>query len=57
MNVDGKPFRTIWLAADGQAIEIIDQTKIPFEFNILRIENCGEAAIAEAGLGWAHPPA
>ena len=46
MNVDGKPFRTIWLTADGWAIEIIDQTKLPFEFNVLRIENCDAAATA-----------
>ena len=44
MNVDGKPFRSIWLAADGWAIEIIDQTKLPFEFKVLRLESCDEAA-------------
>ncbi|MDG2204978.1 MAG: S-methyl-5-thioribose-1-phosphate isomerase, partial [Alphaproteobacteria bacterium] len=46
MNIDGSPFRTIWLAADGWAVEIIDQTKIPFEFNILRLDACDLAATA-----------
>jgi methylthioribose-1-phosphate isomerase len=46
MNIDGSPFRTIWLAADGWAVEIIDQTKIPFEFNILRLDTCDLAATA-----------
>lgn len=46
MNIDGTPFRTIWRAADGWAVEIIDQTKIPFEFNILRLDNCDLAATA-----------
>jgi len=26
MKVDGKPYRTIWPADDGWAVEIIDQT-------------------------------
>ena len=46
MNIDGTPFRTIWLAADGWAVEIIDQTKIPLEFNILRLDTCDLAATA-----------
>jgi methylthioribose-1-phosphate isomerase len=46
MNIDGTPFRTIWLAADGWSVEIIDQTKIPFEFNILRLDTCDLAATA-----------
>ena len=31
MNVAGKPMRTIWLAADGRTVEIIDQTRLPHE--------------------------
>lgn len=46
MNIDGKPYRTIWLAQDGHTVEIIDQTKLPFEFNVLRLENCDAAATA-----------
>ena len=29
MNIDGKPYRTIWLDRDGRSVEIIDQTKLP----------------------------
>ena len=32
LHIDGKSFRTIWLASDGWAVEIIDQTKLPHEF-------------------------
>ena len=46
MNIDGRPFRTIWLAEDGHTVEIIDQTKLPFEFNVLELKNCDDAAIA-----------
>ena len=46
MNVDGIPYRTIWLAADGQAVEIIDQTRLPFEFVTVRLETAGQAATA-----------
>ena len=31
MNIDGKPYRTIWLADDGWSVEIIDQTRLPHE--------------------------
>ncbi len=46
MNVDGIPYRTIWLARDGRAVEIIDQTRLPFEFVTVRLENVGDAATA-----------
>ena len=32
MNIDGKPYRTIWLNEDGKSVEIIDQTKLPHRF-------------------------
>ncbi len=43
MNVNGTPTRTIWLASDGWAIEIIDQTRLPHAFATLRLESCGDA--------------
>lgn len=46
MNVDGKHYRTICLADDGWAVEIIDQTKLPFEFVTVRLENLEDAAVA-----------
>ena len=38
MKVDGKSMRTIWLAEDGWAVEIIDQTRLPHEFATQSIE-------------------
>ena len=46
MKVDGKSYRTIWLADDGWAVEIIDQTKLPFEFVVARLETLEDAATA-----------
>tara|TARA_E500000331_G_scaffold151945_1_gene147867 strand:+ start:65 stop:1162 length:1098 start_codon:yes stop_codon:yes gene_type:complete len=46
LNVDGKPYRTIWRAEDGWAVEIIDQTKLPFTFEIIRLEDCAAATKA-----------
>ncbi len=46
MNVDGTPRRTIWLAEDGEAVEIIDQTRLPHAFEIVRLETVGDAAAA-----------
>src|SRR3972149_6625876 len=43
MKVNGTPFRTIWPAADNQAVEIIDQTKLPHELATLRLENMRDA--------------
>lgn len=38
--------RTIWPADDGRAVEIIDQTKLPFEFETVSLETVTEAAHA-----------
>ena len=46
MKVDGVPYRTIWLAQDGWAVEIIDQTKLPFEFVTVRLESVEDAAVS-----------
>lgn len=46
MNVDGKPYRTIWLGADGWSVEIIDQTLLPHTFAIARLTSLDEAASA-----------
>ncbi|HEY9164230.1 MAG TPA: S-methyl-5-thioribose-1-phosphate isomerase, partial [Magnetovibrio sp.] len=46
MKVNGTPTRTIWPTADGQAVEIIDQTKLPFEFETVSLETVNEAAHA-----------
>lgn len=46
MNVSGRPTRTIWPAADGTAVEIIDQTQLPHVFSTARLENVDDAAHA-----------
>ncbi len=46
MNVSGRPFRTIWPSADGAAIEIIDQTRLPHAFVIARLATLNDAAEA-----------
>ena len=46
MNVDGTPKRTIWLAEDGWAVGIIDQTRLPHAFVTRRLEALDEAAVA-----------
>ena len=46
MKVRGKPYRTIWPAADGWAVEIIDQTRLPFEFVTRRLETLADAVEA-----------
>ncbi len=46
MKVGGKPTRTIWLAADGLGVEVIDQRKLPHAFVTVRLESLDDAARA-----------
>jgi len=46
MNVDGKPFRSIWLDDDGWTAAIIDQTRLPHEFVIRHLQSVEDAAEA-----------
>lgn len=46
MNIDGKPMRTIRLAADGRGVDIIDQTKLPHRFEIVTLRTLEDAARA-----------
>jgi len=46
MNVAGRPMRTIWLAADGRTVEIIDQRLLPHELVIARLATRDDAARA-----------
>jgi methylthioribose-1-phosphate isomerase len=43
MKVNGTPYRTIWPATDGKAVEIIDQTKLPHVFRTLRLSTMLDA--------------
>src|SRR5712692_1797853 len=46
MKVAGRAMRTIWLAADGRTVEIIDQTRLPHELVIARLVHLDDAARA-----------
>lgn len=46
MKVDGTHYRTIWLAEDGWSVEIIDQTRLPFDFVTVRLSTLDDAAHA-----------
>jgi methylthioribose-1-phosphate isomerase len=46
MKVSGRDMRTIWLADDGWAVEIIDQTRLPHALVVARLETLDEAAHA-----------
>jgi len=50
VNVGGKPFCTIWLAGDGETVEIIDQTVLPHRFETVRLTTYQEAAQAIASM-------
>jgi len=46
MKIHGKPYRTVWTAEDGESVEIIDQTRLPFAVEIVRLETLEAAARA-----------
>ena len=46
MRVGGKAFRTIWPGSDAASVRIIDQTRLPHEFEIVSITTVSEAARA-----------
>ena len=46
MRVDGVPRRSIQLAADGETVEIVDQTRLPHRFEIVRLATLDDAAAA-----------
>ena len=46
MKVDGVPYRSIWLANDGESVDVIDQTRLPFEFEILNLRTLDDACAA-----------
>jgi methylthioribose-1-phosphate isomerase len=46
MRVNGTHYRTIWPSADGRGVEIIDQTRLPHAFEVVRLGTVEEAARA-----------
>ncbi|PKU23924.1 S-methyl-5-thioribose-1-phosphate isomerase [Telmatospirillum siberiense] len=43
MKIHGTHRRTIWLAEDGRGVEIIDQTRLPHELVVIRLDTLEEA--------------
>ena len=46
MKIDGRTTRTIWVADDSWGVEVIDQTKLPFEVATRTLRSWTEAADA-----------
>ena len=46
MNIDGKPWRTIWLEQGGRSVGVIDQTLLPHRFVTRSLTSVEEAAEA-----------
>jgi methylthioribose-1-phosphate isomerase len=46
MRVDGRAYRTIWVAEDGVTVEVIDQTLLPDRFETRSIRTTAEMARA-----------
>jgi methylthioribose-1-phosphate isomerase len=50
MNVRGRAMCTIWPAADGRTVEIIDQTRLPHELVFVGLQTLDDAARAIATM-------
>lgn len=46
MKIKGHSWRTIWVAQDQQSVEIIDQTRLPHAFEVLKLSTLAEVAHA-----------
>ncbi|MHA1571488.1 MAG: S-methyl-5-thioribose-1-phosphate isomerase, partial [Alphaproteobacteria bacterium] len=46
MKVDNIPYRSIWLDDDGWTVSVIDQTKLPFAFEVTQLTTLAQAADA-----------
>lgn len=46
MKIHGTHRRTIWPAGDGRGVEIIDQTRLPHELTIVRLDSLEDAETA-----------
>lgn len=46
MKIGGRHYRTIWLNQDGWSVGVIDQTKLPHQFEIVTLSSCEDAARA-----------
>ena len=46
MRVHGQPYRTIFVADDGVTVAVIDQTRLPFAFELQHLRTAEQAAVA-----------
>jgi methylthioribose-1-phosphate isomerase len=46
MKIDGKPYRSVWVDEDGWSVRIIDQTRLPWALDILRLTDAAATAHA-----------
>ena len=46
MQIDGKPYRTLWPSPDGRGVEVIDQTALPHRFKTVRLASLGDCVEA-----------
>jgi methylthioribose-1-phosphate isomerase len=46
MRIDGTPYRSVWVDEDGWTVRIIDQTRLPWALEVLRLAD--EAQVAHA---------
>ncbi|MDC9594113.1 S-methyl-5-thioribose-1-phosphate isomerase [Xenorhabdus sp. IM139775] len=46
MKINGTHYRSVWLADDGYTVEILDQTKLPFEVQAVQLRTLQDAATA-----------
>lgn len=46
MKIDGTPFRTVWVDDDGWSVRVIDQTRLPWSLDFLRLSTVDQAAHA-----------
>lgn len=46
MKIDGVAYRSVWLGQDGWSVHILDQTKLPWSVEILRLTSRDDAAHA-----------
>ncbi len=46
VNVDGAPYRSIWVDGDGETIAVIDQTRLPHAFEIRYLTSLDQACVA-----------
>lgn len=46
MKINGTHYRSVWLAEDEHTVEILDQTKLPFEVSIVQLKTMEDAAVA-----------